>query len=112
MTSAESIREHHRNETAGATMKDNQHSDERLGESVAGDPVGDPSDLTASEEKSGAEPAAEKGDLLGAVGKLANVFAFGSSSDASAAAATANGRLPSDPDDDGTGGMGGARRAP
>ncbi|WP_424466274.1 hypothetical protein [Pseudoclavibacter helvolus] len=93
-------------------MKDNQHSDERLGDSPAGDPVGDPADLSASEEKSGAEPVSGHGDLLGAVGKLANVFAFGKPSDASAAAATADGVLPSDPDDDGTGGTGGARRAP
>lgn len=92
-------------------MKDNQHSDERLGDSIPGDPIGDPADLTASEEKSGAEPAGEKGDVLAAVGKLANVFAFGKLSDASSAPATADGTLPSDPDDDGTGGMGGARRA-
>lgn len=97
-------------------MKDNRHSDERLGDSVAGDPVGDPDGLNASEEKSGAEPIGaersdEKGDLLGAVGRLANVVAFGKLSDASPAAATADGTLPSDPDDDGTGGTVGARRS-
>ncbi|MBF4458883.1 hypothetical protein [Pseudoclavibacter sp. VKM Ac-2867] len=93
-------------------MEDNRHSDARLGSSGAGDPVGDPDELSAGEEKSGAETAGEKGDLLGAVGKLANVFAFGKLSDASAAASTADGTLPTDPDDDGTGGTGGARRAP
>ncbi|PPF43093.1 hypothetical protein C5B85_14115 [Pseudoclavibacter sp. AY1F1] len=92
-------------------MEDNQHSDERLGDSFAGDPVGDPADLVAREEKSGAEPPAEKGDLLGAVGKLANVFAFGKVSDASAAAATGDGTRANDPDDDLTWGTGGARRA-
>ncbi|WP_271984888.1 hypothetical protein [Pseudoclavibacter terrae] len=94
-------------------MKDNQHSDERLGDSIPGDPISDPADLTASEEKSGAEPAGERGDVLGAAGKLANAFAFGKRSDPSSAtsSATADGTLPSDPDDDGTGGTGGARRA-
>lgn len=96
-------------------MNDNQHGDEGLGASGAREPIGEPTDFEAREEKSGAEPAGEKRDLLGAVGKLANVFAFGKFSEASAAAATADGTVPSDrsdPDDDGTGGTGGARRAP
>ncbi|PPF86489.1 hypothetical protein C5E07_00655 [Pseudoclavibacter sp. RFBJ3] len=93
-------------------MEDKRRRDARPGSSGAGDPVGDPGERSGREEKSGAETAGEKGDLLGAVGKLANVFAFGKLPDASAAASTADGTPSADTDDDGTGGTGGARRAP